>query len=118
MGPVTLGLDADVVAIQPVIESTFQSWRGVIGRHLPIHDPSRRESLAGLILSTIEGAYIRGRAERTKQPSLTRENGLSGLFNSLSNGMRIAQSVFPGSLRTAEIKSVADIGLCGAYASS
>jgi hypothetical protein len=29
---------------------------------------ARRESFAGLVISAIEGAYIRGRAERTRTP--------------------------------------------------
>ena len=29
---------------------------------------ARRMALAGLVLSAIEGAYVRGRAERSKQP--------------------------------------------------
>ena len=67
-GAVTLDLDADVAAIQSVIANAFRSWQDVIARHLPIRSAARRESFAGLVLSTIEGAYVRGRAEHSKQP--------------------------------------------------
>jgi TetR/AcrR family transcriptional regulator, lmrAB and yxaGH operons repressor len=67
-GAVTLDLNADVAAIQPVIAKAFKSWRDVIARHLPIRSSIHRESFAGLVLSTIEGAYVRGRAERSMQP--------------------------------------------------
>jgi TetR/AcrR family transcriptional regulator, lmrAB and yxaGH operons repressor len=67
-GAVTLDLNADVAPLQTVIATIFKSWRAVIARHLPMRNAARRDSLAGLILSTIEGAYVRGRAERSKQP--------------------------------------------------
>ncbi len=69
-GAVTLDLDAEVTAIRPVIAAAFASWRAVIANHLPIRSRKRRESLAGLVLSAIEGAYIRGRAERSKSAFL------------------------------------------------
>jgi TetR/AcrR family transcriptional regulator, lmrAB and yxaGH operons repressor len=69
-GAVTLDLDADVAALQPVVAATFASWRAVVASHLPIKSRARRESIAGLVISTIEGAYIRGRAERSKSAFL------------------------------------------------
>jgi hypothetical protein len=69
-GAVTLDLDAEVVAIRPVIAAAFTLWQSVIASHLPIRRRMRRESLAGLVLSTIEGAYIRGRAERSNKAFL------------------------------------------------
>jgi TetR/AcrR family transcriptional regulator, lmrAB and yxaGH operons repressor len=64
-GAVTLDLESDAAVIQPVIQATFDSWQIVIANHLPVRSRARRKSLAGLVLSTIEGAYIRGRAERS-----------------------------------------------------
>ena len=69
-GAVTLDLDADVLALRPVIAAIFASWRTVIANHLTMRSRARRESLAGLVLSTIEGAYIRGRAESSKRAFL------------------------------------------------
>jgi TetR/AcrR family transcriptional repressor of lmrAB and yxaGH operons len=66
VGAVTLDLDSNVATLQPVIAATFASWRAIVASHLPIRSRARRESIAGLVISTIEGAYIRGRAERSK----------------------------------------------------
>jgi TetR/AcrR family transcriptional repressor of lmrAB and yxaGH operons len=85
-GAVTLDLDADeVVAIRPIIEAAFASWQTVIANHLPIRSRARRESLAGLVLSTIEGAYIRGRAERSRNAFEEAGEWLAQLTQSESN---------------------------------
>lgn len=82
-GAATLDLNADVAAIQPVIANAFKSWQDVIARHLPIRSATRRESLAGLVLSIIEGAYVRGRAEHSKQPFVDAEQWLVVLLQEL-----------------------------------
>ena len=84
-GAVTLDLDADVAAIRPIIAAAFVSWQRVIANHLPIRSRKRRDSLAGLILSTIEGAYIRGRAERSKNAFLEAGEWLAQLAQSESS---------------------------------
>ncbi len=81
-GAVTLDLDADVVAIRPIIAAAFASWQAVIAHHLPIRSRARRDSLAGLVLSAIEGAYIRGRAERSKNAFLEAGEWLARLAQS------------------------------------
>jgi TetR/AcrR family transcriptional regulator, lmrAB and yxaGH operons repressor len=81
-GAVTLDLDAEVVALRPTIAAVFESWQRVVANHLPIRSRTRRESLAGLVLSTIEGAYIRGRAERSKKPFLEAGEWLAQLAQS------------------------------------
>jgi TetR/AcrR family transcriptional repressor of lmrAB and yxaGH operons len=83
-GAVTLDLDAEVVALRPVIAAAFASWQGVIANHLPLRSRARRESLAGLVLSTIEGAYIRGRAEHSKKPFMEAGEWLAQLAESES----------------------------------
>jgi len=83
-GAVTLDLDAEVVALRPVIAAAFSSWQGVIANHLPLRSHARRKSLAGLVLSTIEGAYIRGRAEHSKKPFLEAGEWLAQLAQSES----------------------------------
>jgi TetR/AcrR family transcriptional repressor of lmrAB and yxaGH operons len=84
-GAVTLDLDAEVVAIQPIIAAAFASWQAVIANHLPIRSRARRESLAGLVLSAIEGAYIRGRAECSKNAFLEAGEWLAQLAQSESS---------------------------------
>lgn len=83
-GAVALDLDAKVAAIQPIIATAFASWQAVVARHLPIRSRARRESLAGLVISTIEGAYIRGRAERSKNAFLEAGEWLAVLAQSES----------------------------------
>jgi hypothetical protein len=39
-----------------------------IEAHFPFNDRRRAKSFAGLLLTAIEGAYIRGRAERSSKP--------------------------------------------------
>ena len=82
-GAVTLDLDADGAAIQPVIANAFKSWQGVIARDLPIRSASRRKSFAGLVLSTIEGAYVRGRAEHSKQPFIDAGEWLAAMLQQI-----------------------------------
>lgn len=67
-GAVALDLRTDVADLQPVVAGVMNSWRTVVASHLPQRNRVRRESFAGLVISAIEGAYIRSRAERTKSP--------------------------------------------------
>ncbi len=69
-GAVALDLQTEVADIQPVVANVISSWRTVIARHLPMRTRALRESFAGLVISAIEGAYILGRAERSKNPFL------------------------------------------------
>ena len=81
-GAVTLDLEVEVIALRPVIAAVFASWQTVIANHLTMRSRARRESLAGLVLSTIEGAYIRGRAESSKRPFLEAAEWLTQLVQS------------------------------------
>jgi TetR/AcrR family transcriptional repressor of lmrAB and yxaGH operons len=81
-GAVTLDLEAELVVLRPIVASVFGSWQAVIARHLPMRSQARRESLAGLVLSAIEGAYIRGRAECSKAPFLDAGEWLAQLAQS------------------------------------
>ena len=64
-GAVSLDLQADANQIQPVIDRVFASWRAVVARQVPLRSRARARAFAGLVLTTIEGAYVRGRAERS-----------------------------------------------------
>ena len=66
-GAVSLDLDEDAEAMRPSVEAAFACWREAIARRLVGMDRRRARSLAGLLLTAIEGAYIRGRAERSAQ---------------------------------------------------
>jgi hypothetical protein len=54
--------------VRPAAESAFAGWRALIERHIDIPDRKRREAFAGLVLTAIQGGYVRGRAERSVEP--------------------------------------------------
>lgn len=64
-GTVALDLNEDLEGLREVVSNVLRAWTGVIERHLQVPDPSKRRSLAGMILTCIEGGYLRGRAERS-----------------------------------------------------
>lgn len=64
-GAVALDLNAEVAELRPVVARILASWRDLIAGHFPMRSKARRESFAGLVLSAIEGGYVRGRAERS-----------------------------------------------------
>jgi TetR/AcrR family transcriptional regulator, lmrAB and yxaGH operons repressor len=68
VGAVTLDLLPDDAALRMVIAGIFEAWRGVIARHFPMNGPRQAQSFAGLVLTAIEGAHIRARAERSGAP--------------------------------------------------
>jgi TetR/AcrR family transcriptional regulator, lmrAB and yxaGH operons repressor len=68
IGAVTLDLSMDDDALRLVIEGIFESWRAVIAGHFPMGDAKQAKSFAGLVLTTLEGAHIRARAERSGAP--------------------------------------------------
>jgi hypothetical protein len=68
VGAVTLDLDADLETVRPATASAFADWRTLIERHIDIPDRKRREAFAGLVLTAIQGGYVRGRAERSVEP--------------------------------------------------
>jgi TetR/AcrR family transcriptional repressor of lmrAB and yxaGH operons len=67
-GAVCLDLDSEVEALRDVVANTLDAYTDAIARHFAFDDAQRGRSFAGLLLSAIEGAYIRGRAERSSQP--------------------------------------------------
>ena len=64
-GTTSLDLDDDLEAVRFAIVSMFSDCVDVISRHFAIADRRRRRSFAGLVLTAIEGGYIRGRAEHS-----------------------------------------------------
>jgi len=68
VGAVTLDLDEALDGVRPAAEAAFADWRGLIERHMDIPDRKRREAFAGLVLTAIQGGYVRGRAERSVEP--------------------------------------------------
>lgn len=67
-GTVCLDLDEKVEELQPLLNAMFGTWTATIAAHFDFGDRRRNESFAGLVLTAIEGAYIRSRAERSSRP--------------------------------------------------
>ncbi len=67
-GTVCLDLDRDVEPLRAAVANALERYRDAIARNLAFRDRRRAASYAGLLLSAIEGAYIRCRAERSGKP--------------------------------------------------
>jgi TetR/AcrR family transcriptional repressor of lmrAB and yxaGH operons len=67
-GAVSLDLDDDLEIVRLAIADAFSQWIELISIHFPIRNTVRRKSFAGLVLTVIEGAFIRARAERSSKP--------------------------------------------------
>src|SRR6266511_3450960 len=67
-GTVCLDLDAELESLRRVVATSFAQYTNAIGVHFPFRSRKRAASFAGLLLSAIEGAYIRGRADRSSAP--------------------------------------------------
>jgi TetR/AcrR family transcriptional repressor of lmrAB and yxaGH operons len=68
VGTVSLDLDSGLEDLRIVLEGAFTDWVTQIARHFDFSDTRRTKSFAGLVLTNIEGAYIRCRAERSSRP--------------------------------------------------
>ncbi len=64
-GTVCLDLDTGIEGLRVAVASSFAQYRNAIARHFPSRNRKRTESFAGLLLTAIEGAYIRARADRS-----------------------------------------------------
>jgi TetR/AcrR family transcriptional regulator, lmrAB and yxaGH operons repressor len=67
-GTVCLDLDPELESLRSVVANAFDSWTHLIAHHFTDGDRRAAESFAGLLLTAIEGAYIRARAERSSRP--------------------------------------------------
>jgi AcrR family transcriptional regulator len=68
VGAVTLDLDADLEPLRAVLAATLSDWVDAIAAHFDLGDARRTRSFASVVITAIEGAYIRARAERSRQP--------------------------------------------------
>ena len=64
-GCVSLDLGPELEDVRAAVEAAFSDYIDVIARHFALRDRRRARSFAGFVLTAIEGAYIRGRAEHT-----------------------------------------------------
>lgn len=67
-GTVCLDLDDDTEGLRTVVAASFAQYADAIERHLAFRNRRRAASFARLLLIAIEGAYVRGRADRSSAP--------------------------------------------------
>lgn len=65
VGAVTLDLGEDSEKVRAAATSAFACWIEVIAAHFKLGSPAENRSFASLVMTVIEGAYIRCRAEHT-----------------------------------------------------
>ena len=66
-GAVSLDLEHGLEGVRDAVAAFFERFIALCERHLApaFADPKRARAFAGLLLTTIEGAYVRGRAEHS-----------------------------------------------------
>lgn len=79
IGAVTLDVTGADESLRHICAASFDSWAGVIAGHLPWSDARSRQSFANLIVVTLEGAFVLGRARRSGAPFREAGRWLSGL---------------------------------------
>jgi TetR/AcrR family transcriptional regulator, lmrAB and yxaGH operons repressor len=65
VGTVSLDLDTDAEPLRPLLVETLERWVRAIARHIDLGDARRSRSFAGLVMTAVEGAYVRSRAEHS-----------------------------------------------------
>jgi TetR/AcrR family transcriptional repressor of lmrAB and yxaGH operons len=63
VGAVSLDLADDADRLRPTLRAALQTWSQVVARQIDLGDAERTRSFAGFVLTAIEGAYVRARAE-------------------------------------------------------
>jgi TetR/AcrR family transcriptional repressor of lmrAB and yxaGH operons len=87
-GAVTLDIQDEVEELRPVVAKAMASWQAIVARHLPVGAAGSTQSFAGLVISAIEGGYIRGRAERSSKPLLEAGEWLAKLADKRGKSMK------------------------------
>jgi len=87
-GTLALGLGDDDEPVRADVAAQFASWVDVIARHFPIRDDARRSAFAGMLLTAIEGGYVRGRAERSTRALVEAGEWLAMLADHEVDGAR------------------------------
>ena len=67
-GAVSLDLDAELEPLRRHVDAAFSGWVDTIAAQFRSRNARVADSFAGLVLSTIEGAYIRSRAAQSTEP--------------------------------------------------
>lgn len=78
-GTVSLDLDPELEPLRNSIATAFSIWVDTIAAHFRSRNARAANSFAGLVLTTIEGAYIRSRAAQSADPFREAGRWLSAL---------------------------------------
>jgi TetR/AcrR family transcriptional regulator, lmrAB and yxaGH operons repressor len=87
-GTVTLDLDPESEALRAPCQDVFASLIETVEDSLAALPQPRRRDLAGLIVSTMQGAYIRARAARDVSPFREAGENLAALAKMLTPSLR------------------------------
>ena len=68
LGAVCLDLDAEMEALRTRVADNFDRYVDAIARHVDVGSPRENRAFAAFVVTTIQGAFIRGRAERSGKP--------------------------------------------------
>jgi TetR/AcrR family transcriptional repressor of lmrAB and yxaGH operons len=79
VGAVSLDLDEEGDDLRQVLSSACSSWTARIATHFDLGSPQRTRAFASLVLTAIEGAYVRARAEQSSRPFREAGSLLAGL---------------------------------------
>ena len=66
-GAVSLDLDEGLESVRQLAEVAIAGWTAEIASHFDLGDHARTRSFTGLLLTVIEGVYVRSRAEQSSQ---------------------------------------------------
>lgn len=67
-GTVCLDIDTEMEALRMRVASNFDRYIAAIARHVHVGSERESEAFAAFVLTAIQGAYIRGRADRSGGP--------------------------------------------------
>ena len=68
LGAVCLDLDRDMEALRTRVASNFDRYIETIARNVNVGSPRENKVFAAFVVTTIQGAWIRSRAERSGKP--------------------------------------------------
>jgi TetR/AcrR family transcriptional repressor of lmrAB and yxaGH operons len=68
VGTVSLDLGEDIESVRAVLAEALQAWMQEIAIQIDLGSAERTWAFAGLVMTAIEGAYVRCRIERSSQP--------------------------------------------------
>jgi TetR/AcrR family transcriptional repressor of lmrAB and yxaGH operons len=91
VGTVSLDLDSELEALRVVLGDMLAEWQALIARHFAFDSARETRSFAGLIVTCIEGAYIRCRAEASSEPFVEAGRWLAQLVPAARKPVRSRQ---------------------------